>query len=635
MIEISESKVYEFEEFRLEAKNQRLFRRETSELVPLTPKAAEVLLYLVKNAGRVLSKNELIDEVWDNSFIEESNLSQTIFVLRKTLGEDTKNPRFILTVPNRGYQFIALVREIFSEDKIPKESFISGDFQSKQRTKDLPTNSKFRNLRMLWFAIPLILLLAFGIYWFYSGVKPAETVSEIKTIAVLPFTNIGGKTEEEYLGQGLSEVLISKLTNIKTIIVRPNTAVLKYSDASPDPKKIGGELNVEAILIGRVQKVDENIRVTVQVVRTSDGATLWAETFDDKFTNIFAVQDSISTKVTESLAINLTTGERQQIVKRYTDNPIAFQHYLEGRFFWNKRTPENLLKAAEQFEKAKQLDPKFALAYVGLADCYVLLGEYRVMSPRESFPKARQSIASALEIDNQMTEARVALAYILANFDWDFAAAEREFKASIAQNPNNATARQWYAEFLQSVGRFDESLVQLRRAEEIDPISLIIKIDYARYFYLTRQFDAAIEQANKILAIEPNYGWSYAFLWLCYKEKKLFKEAVEAHQKNELFFGRSPEEMEARKKVFAKDGWKGYWRIWLEQSENPAVRPYVQAIDKATAYHYIGDDEKTFEFLEQSFERREPWLLTIKYAPDFADMHNNSRFQDLLHRIGF
>ncbi|MCY7345265.1 MAG: winged helix-turn-helix domain-containing protein [Pyrinomonadaceae bacterium] len=631
MIDLSESKVYEFDEFRLNAKSHRLFRRESNELVPLTPKAVELLLFLVQNEGRILTKDELLEAVWNNSFVEESNLSQTIFVLRKTLGENTKEPRFILTAPNRGYQFIAAVREIGLENDILEESFLSDIRQpttEKQKTKD-----KGQRTNPIWLiAAPLVLLLAFGVYWFYPASKPAA-LREIKSVAVLPFKNIGGKTDEEYLGNGLSEVLISKLSNIKTIVVRPNSTVMRYADASPDPKKIGSELNVEAVIIGRVQKIDENIRVTVQFVRVSDGATLWAETFDDKFTNIFAVQDSISKQVTESLAIKLTTDEREQIAKRYTTNTEAFQLYLQGRYLWNKRTPENLLKAVGEFEKAKQLDPNFVLAYVGLADCYVLLAEYRVMSPKESFPKARAAVSAALEIDNQLAEARTSLAYILAFYDWDFPAAEREFKRAIEQHPNNATAHQWYAEYLQVVGRFDESLAELRRAEEIDPLSLIIKTNIARYFYFTRQYDKAIEQSNKIIAIDPNFGWGYGFLWASYKEKGLLKEALDAHIKGELLFGRSQEEMEARKKALAGEGWKGYWLKWLEQSETPAVRPYILAMEKATIYHIIGDNEQSLAFLEQSFERREHWLLYIKFAPQFDNLHSDPRFQDLLRRM--
>ena len=624
------STIYEFEEFRLDAESRRLFERESGELVQLQPKAFELLLFLIENEGQTLTKNEILETVWAESFVEEANLSQTIFVLRKALNDDRKNPRFIVTVPNRGYRFIGKVEKQTEEFQISAdENRVTKDEDQSPKNKDQKPNSA----KYFFVATALILPFAVGVYFLWRDRNPTS-ISEVKSIAVLPFRNIGGKENEEYLGSGLSEVLVSKLSNIKTIIVRPSSAVLKFTEASPDPKKIGGDLNVEAIVVGSVQRIDENIRVTVQVVRVSDGATLWAETFDDKSANIFAVQDSISNKITESLALKLTSDEREQIVKSYTTNPQAYQAYLQGRFLWNKRTPENLLKAVGEFEKAKQLDPNFALAYVGLADCYVLLAEYRAMSPAESFPKARAAASKALEIDSRLAEARTSLAYILAFYDWDFPSAEREFKKAIEQNPNYATAHQWYSEFLQVLGKFDESLIALRRAEEIDPGSLIIKTDLARYFYFTRQYDAAIEQSQKILAIDPNFGWGYGFLWVSYKQKGMLKEAGEAHGTGEMLFGRSATEIEERKKAFAADGFKGYWQKWIEQSEHPAISRFILANDRAIAYNIIGDNEKTLYYLEQSLERREHWVLYIKYAPQFDNLQSDPRFIAILKRIG-
>ncbi|HQU83949.1 MAG TPA: winged helix-turn-helix domain-containing protein [Pyrinomonadaceae bacterium] len=637
------STIYELENFRLETDSQRLFERETNELVPLQPKAFELLLFFIENEGAILTKTEILDAVWKDSFVEEANLSQTVFVLRKALNDDRKNPRFIVTVPNRGYRFIAKVAKV--EAKTPNteiepetveiqnlktETTIEEikDQRSKTNTQS-PISPKFFLL-----AIPLILIFAFGIYYLWRDKKP-ETVSEVKSIAILPFKNIGGKEDEDYLGNGISEVLVSKLSNIKSLVVRPATSVLKFTDASPDTKKIGGDLDVEAIVVGRVQKVDENIRVTVQLVRVSDGATLWADTFDDKFTNIFAVQDSISEKVTQSLALKITADEREQIVKSYTSNAEAYQTYLQGRFFWNKRTPDNLGKAVVEFEKANRLDPNFALAYVGLADCYVLLAEYRVMPPNESFPKARAAATKALEIDSRLAEARTSLAYISAFFDWDFPTAEREFKKAIEQNPNYATAHQWYAEYLQVLGKFDESLAELRRAEQIDPNSLIVKTNIARYFYFTRQYDKAIEQSTEILAKDPNFGWGYGFLWISYSQKQMFKEAAEAHLKSESLFGESLQNIDERKKAFAANGFKGYWKKWLEQHEDPKISPYTLANEKAIAYSMIGDDEKTLYYLQQSFDRRETWLLYVKYAPQFDKLQSNPRFVSILNRIGF
>lgn len=637
MTNTAKSTIYEFGEFRLDAESRRLFVRETGALVALQPKAFELLLFLIESRGEILTKSEILEAVWAESFVEEANLSQTIFVLRKALSDDRKNPRFIVTVPNRGYRFIAKVENISEavapENPEPQISDSKIQKPDSETRKPKPKTRKPLSATAFLIAVPLILLFGFGIYYFWRERKPVS-VSEIKSIAILPFKNVGGKEEEEYLGNGLSDVLVSKLSNIKTIVVRPANTSLKFTESSPDPKKIGRDLDVEAIITGRVQKVDENIRVTVQLISVADGTTLWAETFDDKFTNFFAVQDSISQQVAKSLALKLSPDEREQLAKIYTTNSEAYQTYLQGLFLWNKRTSETLMKAVDEFEKAKQLDPNFALAYVGLANCYVLLAEYRVMSPNESFPKARAAASKALEIDSRLAEARTSLAYISAFYDWDFPTADREFKKALDQNPNYATAHQWYAEYLQVLGKFDESLAELRRAEALAPTSLIIKTDVVRYFYFTRQYDAAIEQSNKIIESDPNFSWGYGFLWVSYKEKGLLKESVEAHIKAELMFGRSPEEMEQRKKAFAAEGWKGYWKKWLEQSEAPPVRPFIQAIEKAIVCNEIGDKEQTIAYLQQSFERREHWLLYIKFAPQFDNLRTDPRFVSLLDRIG-
>ena len=642
MIDLSESKVYEFDEFRLDAKNHRLFRRASNELVPLTPKAVELLLVLIENKGRILTKDDLLERIWGDSIVEESNLSQTIFVLRKVLGENTKEPRFILTVPNRGYQFIAPVKDIYSEDKIEDEILEEGFLTDSEKPRVATFKSQISNPKSqipnpksLWLvAAALVLLAAFGVYWFYPTAKPA-TLREIKSVAVLPFKNIGGKTGDEYLGQGLSEVLTSKLSNIKTIIVRPTRSVMKYADASLDPKRIGSELNVEAVITGHVQKIDENIRVTVQLVRVSDDATLWAETFDDKFTNIFAVQDSISKQVTESLAIKLTTDEREQIAKNYTANAEAFRFYIQGRHFWNKRTPEDFLKAIEQFEKAARLDPNYALAYVGLANCYVLLPEYNLSNPHESFPKAKAAIKKALEIDDRLAEAYTALGYAQAFYDWDSAGAEQSFKRAIELNPNYATAHQWYAEFLSDVGRFDDAERHYERALEIDPLSLIIGSGLATLYYDKRETEKALAQAEKIIELDPNFAYGHLYKGYSYEYLKMDAETVECLTKSMTLFGEPPDVAEELKKAFGKNkSLKEFWQKRLEQIETrPHLKDY-SAYGRAVIYVRTGDHEKALKWLNTAFERRDRFIHTAKNTPELDALRSDPRFQELLRGMG-
>lgn len=446
------TRIFGFGAFRLDA-THRLLTRADGEAVPLTPKAFELLLILVESQGRLLTKAELMNRIWPDRFVEEGNLTQTVSVLRKALGEQPHEHHYIVTEPGQGYRFVAEVGESQEDEGKPKtdklDSFveIGNNGAGEIGLPDELTGTQLANSspvvysqKPVWFAaLALAAVLALGLgFWITRPATPLKTVTEVKSIAVLPFKNIGGKVDEEYLGLGIAEVLITKLSGLKTIIVRPTSAVMKYGEASPDPKKIGDALDVEAVVMGRVQKIDESIRVTVQLVRVSDGATLWAETFDDKYTNIFAVQDSIATRVTDSLAITLSSGERQQLVKRDTANTEAFQLYLQGRYFWNKRSEEGLHKAVEFFSLATERDPNFARAYAGLADSYLLLGinEYLGMNPREAIVKAKDAANKAIALDGSLAEVHASLGFMSYVYDLDWSSAEQHFRRAIELNPN-------------------------------------------------------------------------------------------------------------------------------------------------------------------------------------------------------
>ncbi len=637
MIELSESKIYEFEEFRLDAKSHRLFRRESGELVPLTPKAAELLLFLIQNRGQILSKNELLDTVWGNSFVEDANLSQTIFVLRKTLGEDTKNPRFILTAPNRGYQFIAPVKEIHTEDKILEESFLS-DTQAKTPDSKFQISnlkSKIQNLKLMWLVVPLIFVAAFGVYRFYPPAAKPASISEIKTIAILPFEDLSAEQTEKYLGVSLADALAKKFGGLKQITVRPTSSVLKYAENRADVQTIGRELQVDAVLDGRIQRDGERVRVSIQLVRTSDNRTIWTGNFDDKFTNFFAVQDSVSQKVVQSLALQMNEKERERFNRLGTENAAAYQDYLRGLSFWNKRTGADLQKAIEQFGQAVQKDPNFALAYSGLANCYILLPEYGVATTRESFGKAQESIEKALQLDNELAEVHTALGYKQAFYDWNWTAAEQSFKRALELNPNYATARQWYAEYLSELKRFDEAHEQFALAMQIDPTSPIIINSKAHSYFNERKYDQSISQLQKCLELDPNFGYSYSNMAFAFEEKGMFDEALAAHIKAVTLWNEPSDAVEELERAFAKKGIKGYWQARLEQFK---TRPHLKnspAQSQAFCYAKLGDKERALEWLNLSFQRRERYLTTARISPAFELLYDDSRFQDLVRRMGF
>ena len=641
MIELSESRIYEFEEFRLEAKSQRLFRRETGELVPLTPKAVELLLFFVRQAGRILSKEELLDAVWKNSFVEESNLSQTIFVLRKTLGENTKNPRFILTVPNRGYRFIAPVNETGARDAILEESFLSETKPSETQNSELKTQnplqrSKIKNRKLYLLIAPLVLLLAGGVYWYYSQpVEKPATVSEIKSIAVLPFEDLSAEQTDKYLGVGLADALANKFGGLKQITVRPTRAVLKYAETREDAAKIGRELKVDALLDGRIQRDGDRLRVSVQLIRTVDNATLWTENFDAPLTDFFSLQDSISRKVVESLALEIDDNDRRKLNGRGTANPEAYQEYLLGRFFWNKRSAEDLNRAIEHFNRAVELDADFAQAYAGLADTYAIYPFYAVTEDKQALPKARAAALRALAFDDELAEAHTALAYVQSQYDFDWRGAEKSYLRAIDLNPNLPTARQWYGEFLAFQNRIDESLAQMQRAIELDPTSLSANAAPALAFNASRRFEKTLDVTDKVL--EMDAGFLPA---LHYKARALF------------FLGRRDEALEIYRKVVAASNGSLYFKADLsclyamagnktearrilselaETAKSKTVSPYYFAI----VHVGLGEKEKAFEYLRKAVAERDNNVIVLKVGISFDSVRNDPQFIEILKSANF
>ncbi|HVE55937.1 MAG TPA: winged helix-turn-helix domain-containing protein [Pyrinomonadaceae bacterium] len=639
MIELSESMIYEFEEFRLDAKSRRLFRRAGGELVPLTPKAVELLLFLIRNAGRILSKEELLDTVWENSFVEEANLSQTIFVLRKTLGETTKKPRFILTAPNRGYQFIAPVKEIKADDEMPEVGFFSKNISFKIQNPEFKVKhpnpkSKIQNPKSLWFAVSLVVLIGFGIYWFYPAAKPA-TVSEIRTIAVLPFEDLSAGQTEKYLGVSLADALANKFGGLKQITVRPTRTVLKYAESREEVSKIGRELQVDAVLDGRIQRVGEQIRVSVQLIRTADNTTLWTENFDDQFTNFFAVQDSISQKVVGSLALRIDEKEREKFNRRGTENAAAYQEYLLGRFFWNKRSADDLNHAIEHFNRAVQIDPNFAESYAGLAETYAIYPFYAVDEDKDALPKAREAANRALAIDGELAEAYTALAYVQSQYDFDWKSAEKSYLRAIELNPNLATTRQWYGEFLAFQNRTDEGLVQMLKAVELDPTSLSANNAPALAYNASQQFEKALETTEKVLQMDANF-----LIAQHYRARALF------------FLGRREEAFEIYRKVIAVSNGSAYFKADLgclygiagqkaearkilaelvETAKSKPVSPYYFAII------YIGLNERAraFEFLRKAVAEHDNNVIVLKVGANFDSVRNDPEFIEILRSANF
>jgi tetratricopeptide (TPR) repeat protein len=396
----------------------------------------------------------------------------------------------------------------------------------------------------------------------------------------------------------------------------------------------GRELGVEAVLDGKVQQVGERVRVTVQLLRVADGAPLWAEKFDAKFTDIFAVQDSISDQAARSLTLQLTGKERESMRKHYTENAEAYQAYLQGRYFWNKRNAAGLKTAVEYFERAIKIDSNYALAYAGLADCYIRLNESGAPTAEESVPRGKAAVLKALEIDDALAEAHATLAFIKFRHDWDWAGAEQEFRRSLELDANYSEAHQWYAFYLLAVGRRDEADGEMKRAQSLDPLSITFNSNLALYLFFTRQFDQSVQQCRKTLEMEPNSFLSRFALGLSYEQQGLNKEAVSEFQKALALSPDDAGTIVAIGHALVKEGGEKDARKLLRQLEDEAKKSYVPPYSIAVLHAGLGEKAQTLEWLERAFQDRSLRPVWLKSDPRLDFLRQDQELGELVRRVG-
>ena len=643
----NKSVVYEFGKFVLDPNERTLFASGLP--VHLPAKEFETLLLLVENNGRALSKDAMMAAVWQDSFVEEGNLTKQISRLRKIF--NTNDGQFIETIPKHGYRFSAgdlrVISTTASEPLVIEKRTVGRwtvSFPDEARGALEQVSAFFgaqvSRARIARWGIltAFALLLGVGVMLVYLRVPDApNTVASpapIRSIAVLPFRPIGTGDESEYLGLGMADALITKLSNLREINVRPTSSVRKYNAQSHEPVVVGRELGVDAVVDGSVQKVGEQLRVTVQLVSVQDGTQVWGRKFDEKFTNIFDVQDQISEQVARALIPSLSNADREMLAERYTENSEAYGLYLKGRYFWNKRTVEGFKKGINYFEQAVEKDPNFALAYVGLADSYSLLSDYGNLPPQEVYPLAKRAVTRAVELNDRLAEAHAALGLIKTTYDWDWAAAEVEYKRAIELNPNYETAHQWYAEYLSAMGRHQEAIAEIRRAREINPFSMIINAIEVSVLCVARDYDQGISQGQKALEMDPHFAEVYGYLERCYDQKGMYKEAIAAHQMHRKLAGRDGKETAASREAASAASAKVYWqkRLELETEESKGGQGSEFELGEITAQ--IGERDHAFAWLDKAYEKRSVMMMYLKVLPNLDPLRSDPRFDDLLRRTG-
>jgi serine/threonine-protein kinase len=472
------------------------------------------------------------------------------------------------------------------------------------------------------------LLLLSGTYYWLAQRPPA-----IESVGVLPFSNASADPDTEYLSDGITESIINTLSQLPQLRVRSRSSVFRYKGQDVDPQKAGRELKVEAVVTGRVTQRGDNLIIQAELVDVSDAAQLWGAQYNRRVADIFLVQEEIAREISDKLRLRLTGEEKQRLAKRHTENAEAYQLYLRGRYHWNRRTEEGFRRALDYFQQAIERDPNYTLSYAGLADSYAL--GYLPLPIGEAVPKAKAAVEKALELDDSLAEAHTTLAYLKHRFEWDWVGAESEFKRAIELNPNYATAYQWYAMYLATMGRHHEALAIMQQALEVDPLSLVMNSTLGRILHFARRYDEAIEQFRKTLEMDPNYARAHEDLANTYEAKALYREAVEEYLKAKTLDGAPPEDVAALRDAFARDGWNAYLRKELQLLDQTAWRKGWLNFYKALSYARLKDREQTLSWLEKAYQHGERGglvFLTVESSMDF--LLPDPRYQAFLRRIG-
>jgi DNA-binding winged helix-turn-helix (wHTH) protein/TolB-like protein/Tfp pilus assembly protein PilF len=652
-----ESLFYEFGRFRLDAGERVLLR--DREPVPLTPKVFDILLALVEHGGHIVEKDDLMKRVWPDTYVEEGNLTQNVSLLRKALGENPGGSQFIETVARRGYRFVATVKEArdFGDVRIDPSPTIAADGResvvkaSVQSLELLPVNTevvnvnqngssaatavvasqpptfiaRFRNRAFLITTVAVLVAVVGVGYFGGFGKVGARSNRPIESIAVLPFVDDSAGQDADYLNDKIAESLINSLSKLTQLRVVPRSMVASYKGQNVDPRKVGRDLNVRAVVTGRVHRHGDTISIQADLIDLDNVAQLWGQQYDRKLSDIMIVQDDIARDIFENLRLKLNVEEKKQLE--------AYRLYLKGRNSWNKRTEAGLRQGIDFFQQAIDIDPNDAPAYAGLADCYNMLVVYGVSQPKDGFPKAKDAAIKALEIDETLAEAHTSLAFIKFRWDRDRIETEREFQQAIKLKPAYAPAHQWYSSYLIALERSDEAIAEAKRTQEIEPLSFVASSHLGWILYLAGKNDQAIEQCSKILQIDPNVFPALRYRGLAYEQKGMYPEAIADFEKGVKLSG-SPLMVALLGHAYAVSGKKAEAQRLLGELQELQSRRYVSPYTVAAIYAGLNDKDQTFKWLEKAFEERDIWLMNLKVDPVFSKLRSDRRFTDLLARAG-
>src|ERR1700678_1943046 len=605
----------------------------------------KLLEMLLQRPGEVVTREELCRRVWPNENFGDFDMALNIAIgkLRSSLGDSAENPRFIETLPKRGYRFIADVSVVDGEPRPKRPGSGSGDLaeaesadkheaKHESATSAVPSRHQLWPARRIIVAGAVVLILPILAIWLFRS--PERAPMGIRSLAVLPLENLSGDAAQSYFADGMTDELITDLAQISALRVISRTSVMAYKGARKPLPQIARELNVDAVVEGTVLRSGDRVRITAQLIEASTDKHVWSQSYEGELRDTLAVQNRVASAIADQIRINLTPQEQAALKNAKVVNPEAYESYLKGRYFWNKRTADGLKVALAYFKQAIEEDPKYAQAYSGLADTYALLGDwqYAVMTPKEAFPEAKAAAIKSLELDSTLGEAHNSLAFVLDGFDWDFDSAGREFQRAIELNPGYATAHHWYAWHLSLLGRYDEALAEMRKAEHLDPLSLIINADLAELLVLAHSDEESIQQSRKTIEMDPNFALAHNQLAQAYLQKHMYDEAVAELKTAVQVSGGGPAFIANLARAYVASGKRSEAVKLLDHLKKRSKPGYSNASEIAVIYASLGDADQAMNWLEKGYnERFNPGVLL---RPGFNPLRSDPRFQNLVHRIG-
>jgi DNA-binding winged helix-turn-helix (wHTH) protein/TolB-like protein/Flp pilus assembly protein TadD len=619
----SDEAVFEFHGFRLD-RAKRLLNDPDGNPIKLLPKAFDILVFLVDNRERVVTKDDLFSVIWPDAIVEENNLTQNISSLRKAFGEKPYENRFISTVPGRGYRFVAPV----STENVGSVERHREEFSEQTRAVDDTGPAKRRSSWLSMGLISGIALIALAaITYFYYRVPLVSP--DLKTLAILPLKPITLENRDEALEMGITDSLISKLGGAGELRVLPLAAVRRFASVDQDPISAGRQLNVDAVLDGGVQISNGRVRISAQLFRVSDGHQLWSGQFDEDLKGIFAVQDSLSQRVAAALARPL--GNRPQ--KTYTTNAAAYQLFMRGKYHAYKLVLPEVQKGIDYYEQAIAADPNYALAYVELANAYRAMVLTSGASPMEMFPKSKAAAAKAVELDNTLAEAWTALAFNEFWFDWDWKASEEHFKRALDLDPTSAQTHAFYAHLLSNVDRHNEALSEIRKARELEPILLLYAAFEGQILCFAGQTDSSTMVLKSVIEMDPSFWLGHLFLTRNYIQKRMWPEALESAEKAKQISNGNVEAVGTIGFILGMSGDIAGARSALADLQLRSKDGYVSAYSMAEAYLGIGDKPAALDQLEKAVEQKDPLIVFLSVEPRWEGLRNEPRFIELLRLL--